>query len=112
MIKAPSVGKILREFIQQHRLYQSAWARDAGQSAQTVARYLKQDTMQVDTLFAICQHLNHNFLRDIANLLPPEMPPLLPADQTTEVAVLKAENEQLKIQVATLEKALSLVGGN
>ena len=110
MIQAPHIGKLLTAFIKKNRLYQSAWARDAGISATTIAYYLKQPTMRVDTLYAISQQLKHNFLREIADTLPPELPPQAPIDQSAELAALKAENEKLKIEVAALERAIGLMG--
>jgi len=110
MLQAQHIGNLLTAFIKKNRLYQSAWARDAGISATTIAYYLKQPTMRVDTLYAISQQLKHNFLRDIANTLPPELPPQAPVDQSEELAALKAENAALKIEIAGLEKAIGLMG--
>jgi hypothetical protein len=47
-------------------------------------------------LNAISQQLKHNFLRDIANTLPPELPPQAPKDQSAELAALQTENEHKK----------------
>ncbi len=112
MKDAPHIGQLLASFVSQHKIYQSAWARDAGIAQQTVAKYLKQPHMRVDTLFTICQHLEYNFLRDVANMLPAALPPQAPENQAGELARLSAENQQLKVQVATLEKAISLLGSN
>lgn len=67
--------------------------------------------MRVGTLFTICQTLHYNFLRDIADLLPPDMPPQKTHALQARIDELENENEHLKVQIATLEKALSLVGG-
>lgn len=109
MLQAPHIGKLLAAFIKKNRLYQSAWARDASISATTIAYYLKQPTMRVDTLFAISQQLKHNFLRDIADTLPPDLPPIAPKDQSAELTALQAENAALKIEIAALEKAIGLM---
>ena len=66
MIEAPHIGNILKEFVKRNRIFQSAWARDAGVTPQTTAKYLKQPSLQVDTLFAVCQQLNYNFFEQIA----------------------------------------------
>jgi DNA-binding Xre family transcriptional regulator len=110
METAPHTGNMLKAHVKKHRIFQSGWSRQQGISEQTIARYLKQPTMQIDTLFAICQTLNYNFLRDIANALPPAMPPQQPANQQAEVAALQQVTE-LQTQVATLKEALRLVGG-
>jgi transcriptional regulator with XRE-family HTH domain len=110
-MEAPHIGNMLRLFITKHRLSQSAWARRAGITPKTVASYLKHPTMRIDTLFAVCQSLEYNFIREVAHMLPPDLAPQKPIDQTETVKALQVEIEQLKVQVATLEKALSLIGG-
>jgi hypothetical protein len=111
MDTAPHTGNLLKAYVKKHRIFQSGWARQQGITQQAIARYLKQPTMQVNTLFTICQALNYNFLRDIANTLPPAMPPQQPASQQADVAALQQQVKELQTQVATLEKALLLVGG-
>jgi transcriptional regulator with XRE-family HTH domain len=110
-MEAPHIGNMLRLFITKHRLSQSAWARNAGVTPKTVASYLKHPTMRIDTLFTVSQTLAHNFIREVADMLPPDLVPQKPVDQTETVKALQAEIEQLKVQVKTLEKALSLIGG-
>jgi hypothetical protein len=110
MIEAPHIGNMVNSFIRKNKYYQSSWAREAGVSYQTVVRYLKQPTMRVDTLYAISQQLKYNFLREIADTLPPTLPPQAPVDQSAELAALKAENAALKIEIAALEKAIGLMG--
>jgi uncharacterized protein YceH (UPF0502 family) len=110
MQEAPHIGNMLRQYVRQHRIFQSGWARERGIQPTTVARYLKQPSMRVDTLFTICQTLEHNFLREIADALPAELEPRPVADQSTEVAALQQRIAQLETQVATLKEALALVG--
>jgi Cro/C1-type HTH DNA-binding domain len=111
METAPHIGNMLRAHVKKHRIFQSGWARQQGISQQAIARYLKQPTMQVDTLYAICQTLGYNFLQEIAGTLPPAMPPQQPASQQAEAAALQQQVKELQIQVATLKEALALVGG-
>jgi DNA-binding Xre family transcriptional regulator len=111
METAPHTGNMLREYVKKHRIFQSGWARQQGVSEQTIARYLKQPTMRIDTLYTICQTLNHNFLHEIATTLPATMPPQQPPSQQAEVAALQQQVTALQTQVATLERALTLVGG-
>lgn len=111
IMKAPHIGNMLRQFITKHRFYQSSWAREAGVTPKTVAKYLKNPSMRIDTLFTISQTLKHNFIREIADMLPPDLAPQKPIDHTETVTALQAEVAQLKVQIATLEKALSLIGG-
>ncbi len=104
MQEAPHIGNMLRQYVQKRRISQSGWARETGLNPSTVATYLENPAMRVDTLFAICQTLQHNFLREIADMLPPDMEPKAATNRDAEVEALKA-------QIATLEKALMLVGG-
>jgi hypothetical protein len=108
---APHIGQILRGYVKKKRISQSGWARKQGVSPKTVAGYLKHPGMRVDTLFKISQMLNYNFLQDIAAELPADMPPGRTADQSATVAALEQQVKDLQLQVATLEKALGLVGG-
>lgn len=110
MTKAPHIGQTLKQYVDDNRLSQAAWARRANVNADTVAKYLKRPSMRVDTLMAVCEQLEYNFLRDIANTLPPTLPPLAPKDQTMELAALQAENAALKIEIAALERAIGLMG--
>lgn len=110
MTKAPNIGQMLKQYVDDNRLSQAAWARRANVNYSTIIKYVKQPTMRVDTLMAVCEQLEYNFLRDIANSLPPELPPQAPIDQSGELAALKAENQQLKIEIAALERAIGLMG--
>jgi transcriptional regulator with XRE-family HTH domain len=110
-ITPPDIGAILKTYVKKHRLRQNGWARQEGKNRRTIAKYLKGSDMRVSTLLEICQALNYNFLRDIAAMLPPEMPPQNIHPLETRVAELEQQNLELQLQVKTLEKALSLVGG-
>jgi transcriptional regulator with XRE-family HTH domain len=85
---APHIGQMLRGYVKQKRISQSGWARKQGVGPKTIARYLKQPAMRIDTLFNISQMLNYNFLQDIAAELPAELPPGRTADQSATVAAL------------------------
>ena len=53
---------------------------------------------------------NYNFLKEIANSLPNEMPPHNTNPLQARVTELEQQNHDLTMQVKTLEKALELVG--
>lgn len=109
MIEAPHIGNMLQEFVKQKRIFKSGWARQSSVTQQTVAKYTKNQNMQVATLFKICQVLNYNFIADIAAQLP-ALPHQNVISPNEEIETLKKENETLKIQVETLKEALRLVG--
>lgn len=108
---APHIGNMIRKHVKEKRLFQSGWARQQGVTPKTIASYLKNPAMRTDTLFTICQVLNQNFFRQIADSLPANLPPELQHESRQLAEALQQEVAQLKLQVATLEKALGLVGG-
>jgi len=110
-IEIPDIGKILKAHVKKNRLRQNGWARQEGLNRKSIADYLKRKDMRVGTLFTVCQALNYNFLRDIAAMLPPEMPPQNIHPLQTRVEELEQQNLELQLQVKTLKEALSLVGG-
>ncbi|MES2621180.1 MAG: helix-turn-helix domain-containing protein [Bacteroidota bacterium] len=109
-ISLPAIGAMLRAYVKKHRIYQSAWARKAGQNEKTIARYQKRPDMRVSTLFRICQTLNYNFFREIAALLPSDMPPLTDNILQPRITDLEKQVHDLELQVKTLKEALELVG--
>lgn len=108
---APHIGQMLRKYIKEGRYAQSAWARRQGVGPLTVARYLKQQSMRVDTLFTICQAMNYNFFKQISDALPPGLPPKVPTESDLLVPELQQRIRDLEMQNAALKEALSLVGG-
>jgi len=111
LIQAPEIGPMLRKYVKAKRIYQSGWARKMGFNPKTIARYLKRKTMMIDTLFTISQTLNYNFLREIAELLPADMPPINEHPLQARVTELEQQNHDLQLQVKTLKEALSLMSG-
>lgn len=105
------IGKMLTAHVKKYRIRQSGWARQEGLNRHTIASYLKQEDMRVATLYAVCQALNYNFLKEIANQLPADMPPLIPNPLQTRLTELEKQNHDLQMQVQTLEKAIALMGG-
>lgn len=110
-IPAPNIGQMLKKHVRKYRLFQSGWARQQGVTPKTIGTYLKNPTMRIDTLFLICQVLEYNFFTEIAQQLPDKMLPRVQHESEEQLEVLKQENEQLKLQVVTLEKALGLIAG-
>lgn len=107
---APHIGQLLRDYTRKRKIAHSAWQQLSGKSYKRIIGYQKNPTMRVDTLFEICLTLKHNFLREIADMLPPHLEPRPVPDQGAEVAALQQRVKELEGQVATLERALTLVG--
>ena len=110
MIEAPHIGKILKAHVKKYRLRQSGWARQEGLNRATVGAYLKQQDMQVGTLFDISQALNYNFLKEIAAQLPAEMPPHVENPLQARITELERQKSDLELQVKTLKEAIELMG--
>lgn len=102
--KSLNIGKRLREYVKANRIFQSGWARTQGVKANTIAKYLKRESLQVETLFTICQVLKYNFIREIADKLPPDFPPHTPNPLQARITELEKENEKLKIEIKVLER--------
>lgn len=111
MNKCPHIGLMLKKHVKAKRYFQSGWARQQGVRPGTVAGYLKGETMQVDTLFTICQVLEYNFFKDLAAALPEHLPPQPVSEHETRIKELEEKVKQLEWQNATLKEALKLVGG-
>ena len=99
------IGKRLREYVTEKRIFQANWGRAQGIKPRTIARYLKSEHMKVATLFRICQVLKYNFIREIADQLPPELPPHTPNPLQQRMDELEKENEKLKLLVETWKEA-------
>ena len=106
-IELPHIGKILKKYIKDNRLHQVAWARKQGVQDETIIGYFKKSTMQTSTLFDICQILKYNFIREIADALPADMPPhpINPLQQKLDEN--DKEIEKLKYQIEILEKMVT-----
>lgn len=109
MEELPHLGDMLKAHVKKYRLRQSGWARQEGLNRATVAKYLKQKDMRVGTLLSICQALNYNFLRQIANLLPPDTPPLADNPLQARVTELEKQNSDLQLQLKTMERTIELM---
>ncbi|MEP7169858.1 MAG: hypothetical protein ABI855_10860 [Bacteroidota bacterium] len=107
-IEAPHVGEMLRKYVKEKRIFQSAWAREQQIKPKTVISYFKRSTMQTETLFTICQVLNYNFIRQVADRLPANMPPYAANPLEQENAALKKEIEMLKHEVEILNRVVGV----
>ncbi|MEI6488679.1 MAG: hypothetical protein WCP52_06940 [Bacteroidota bacterium] len=103
----PHIGKMLKKHVQDNRLFQAVWARKQGVKDETVIDYFKKESMQISTLFTICQVLDYNFFKAIADALPANMPPATDNPLQAELDALKTENEKLKMKIDILEKMLN-----
>ena len=110
-IPAPHIGQLLKAYTSKQRISYSSWRQTAGKDYSTVFRYHKRASLQMDTLFEISQTLGHNFLREIADMLPATIPPERIPDQHQRVLEQEQRIKELELQVATLKEALGLIGG-
>ena len=103
---APHAGEMVKQLIKDNRFFQSSFARDMGVKDDTILKYFKKPTMQIQTLFDISQVLKYNFFWAIAKALPPEYSPKQENTLQARVDELEKENERLRTEVATLERVI------
>jgi hypothetical protein len=107
LTEAPHIGEMLKKHCKEKRIYKAAWARHQKVNHATIFGYFKKKTMQVSTLFTISQVMKYNFIRQIADALPPEFPPHAANPLQAEVDALKKENEKLKDEIAVLRSVIN-----
>ncbi len=108
--QAPHTGKMLRKYIDEHRIYQSALSRKIKRQPQSLADFLKRSSIQTSILFELSLALHYNFFRQIAEQLPAGMPPVPENPLQARVTELEKQNSDLQLQIKTLERALQLIG--
>jgi hypothetical protein len=102
--KMPHAGQLLRTFTKEKRIYLSAWARHQGVKPHMIQRFFKKPTMQISNLYLISIILKNNFIREIADTLPTELP-------SRSETVLKTENDNLKKEIEKLKMENELLKG-
>lgn len=106
--KPPHVGKMLRNYVDNNRLYQSGWARQQGMKPSTISGFFKKPVIPLGTLYDICQILKYNFIREIADSLPAELQPIKDNVLNSRVAELEKENEKLKNDISLLKEVIAM----
>jgi hypothetical protein len=96
--KMPNVGEMLNTFSKDKRIHQAAWARHQGIKPHMINRLFKKATMQISTLYLVSLILKNNFIREIADTLPAELPARSETALHTQVENLKKEIERLKLE--------------
>lgn len=102
-------GKLLSDYIAQHRIRQSALARKIKRAPKTIYAYKKRSTMQCHVLLEICEGLNYNFFSDIAALLPGTMP-AAPTAKDKRIEELEKELATVKNERDNLQKVIDILG--
>ncbi len=105
-----NIGAMLKAHVKKYRLRQSGWARQEHLHRSTIGQYLKTKDMQIGTMLSICRALKYNFFRQIADMLPPDMPPIIQNPLQTRVEELERQNHDLQLQVNTLKEMVELFG--
>jgi hypothetical protein len=104
----PHIGELLKKHCKEKRIYKAAWARHQQIENKTVHGYFKKKTIQVSTLFTISQVLKYNFIRLVADALPPEYPPHAENPLQAELDALKKENAELKKEIEVLRGVIGM----
>lgn len=102
----PHIGTMLKTYVKKKRISQAAWARAQGIRDATVMRYFKHPDMRIHTLITISKVLKYNFLKDLLDTVPADLPPFTENVLEQQVGELQLENEKLKEQVELLKEVL------
>ncbi|MEC4048241.1 hypothetical protein OX284_002270 [Flavobacterium sp. SUN046] len=103
-IPAIHIGKILKSYIDSHRIYKSVIARRIQKKDSEILRYQKRSSIQTNLLLELCHVLKHNFFADIAHLLPLDY-----SKNTFDDTIKEEEITQLKQQIQLLEKEIAIL---
>jgi transcriptional regulator with XRE-family HTH domain len=98
------IGKRIKEYVKENRVSQASLSRKHAISQKSLWQYMKNQNMRTDTLFSVCQMLEYNFLREIADRLPASFPPHTPNPLEQRVKELEKENEMLKHEIEIWKK--------
>lgn len=106
--QTPDTGQMLRDYINAHRIHQSAMARAMNRRVSCIMDYKKRKSMQTALLWEISIVLKHNFFLDIAAQLPVEFSTDAPYDASKDeqIARLTAENEKLRTERDLMKEIL------
>ncbi len=89
-------GQLVKNYITTHRIYKSALDRVMNKPKNTTIRYQKQESLQSSVLIALSHALKHNFLADLAALLPESYTTDAPKDNSQAQRIAELE-EQIRI---------------
>ena len=101
-------GDILKNYIDTHRIYKSALNRTLNKPQNTVLRYQKQASLSSEVLIDLSHALRHNFLADLAALLPESYTTDAPKDSSYQqrIAELEAQLTIVQAEKSVLLEAL------
>ena len=101
-------GALLKNYIDRHRIYKSALDRSLNKSKGSVIKYQKHASLQSAVLIAMSHALKHNFLADLAALLPDSYTTTEPKDNRQEqrIAELEAQLTIVQAEKSVLLEAL------
>jgi hypothetical protein len=92
----PHIGNLINDFIQNERKSPSALSRKLNMTVANLLNIRKKETVQLKLLWDISQVYQHNFIADVAVLLPGHFTGALQdvlAEKDKEIAAVKLELE-------------------
>ena len=97
-------GQLLKQRLRERGVSAAELGRRLGRGRETIRRFFKNPTIQTSILLEISTALHYNFFKDLAALLPPDVPPALP-DNTAPLLQKIAELEkELEVQKALVQE--------
>lgn len=91
----PHIGNMVHKVIKQKRFTKAEVARRMNVSPTIMARYLKNQSIQYGILWKFCVVLNYDFLSDLEEYYPKELPKKI----NTEIAILQKKIESLESEI-------------
>lgn len=70
----PHLGNLIRAYMTKNRITKAEAGRNLGVNTTEVVKYLNRPSLQFHVLWNFCIALNYDFLGEIMNNYPPEMP--------------------------------------
>ena len=97
-------GQLLKQRLREQGLSAAELGRRLGRGRETIRRFFKNPTIQTSILLEISIALQYNFFKEVAALLPPDMPPAPPDNTTTLQQQITQLQQELHLQKALVQE--------
>lgn len=101
-----NIGQMLKDYFKKRRTGKSALARRIGRTDNAILNYQKRPSLQSGIIIELSHALKHNFLADMAYLLPAEYTNDVPIDTSKDIRIAELEKE---VEILKAEKAVLLL---
>lgn len=99
-------GEMIKKIIAQKNLSPTKMALGIGIPNTAIYAYEKRGSVQTSILFNLCHAAQHNFFKDIANMLPHHYTQDATSSSEQEIVALKKEIERLQYENNLMKELL------